>query len=138
MTSKFQFRFQIQATSNQIGCDAGWRRQSVGQSKVAGRGRSLPIDHLPFRVFNALPQQHDRPEADLAGVARGGGSPGEEQKKRSGRAQRATGRREEKEENVDRGAGKAQSRSVLCGSTATERREDSRDRREARPKEECG
>jgi len=41
---------------------------------------------MPIRVAHAVAQQHDRAQAHTASVAGGGGSAGEKQAPRSGRA----------------------------------------------------
>lgn len=119
-------------------CDAGGRGQGARQPEAAGRRRPLPVDDLPLRVPHPLAQQHDRPETDPPGVARGGRGPGEEQAPRPGRAQRVARRGEEAQEDVDRRAGEEEPGGVLRGAAEAVGGEDSRDRGEAGPQEERG
>lgn len=118
-------RGTFQAAADQAGRDASGRRQGARQPQAAGRRRPVPEHHLPIRVANAVPQQHDRPEANTASVAGRGGGPGEEQAPGSGRAQRAAGRREETEAHFNRGARKTVTGSVLRGAAEAVGREDS-------------
>jgi len=117
-------RRAVQTAPHQAGRDASGRRQGAGQPQAAGRRRSVPEHHMPVRVADAVAQQHDRAQADPTGVAGGGGSAGQEQAPRSGRAERAAGRREKAEAHVDRGARDTVAGSVLCRAAAAVGRED--------------
>jgi len=93
---------------------------------------------MPVRVADAVTQQHDRPQAHPAGVAGRGGGAGQEQAPRSGRAKRASGRREEAEAHVDRGARETVAGSVLRRAAAAFGREDRCHSGKARPEKERG
>jgi len=81
-------------------CHAGGRGQSPGQSQVTWRRSAVAEHDLSIREPDPVAQQHDRPEAHPAGVARGGRGAGEKQAARSGRAQCPAGGRKEKVESV--------------------------------------
>jgi len=131
-------RRAVQAAADQAGRDAGRRRQGAGQPQAAGRRRPVPEHHMPVRVADAVAQQHDSAQAHPAGVAGGGGGAGQEQAPRSGRAERASGRREEAEAHVDRGARETVAGSVLRRAAAAVGREDRGHSGKARPEKECG
>lgn len=131
-------RRAVQAAPHQAGRNAGGRRQGAGQPQAAGRRCPVPEHHMPVRIVDAVAQQHDRTQADPAGVAGGGGSAGQEQTPRPGRAERASGRREEAEAHFDRGARKTVAGSVLRRAAAAVGREDRGHSGKARPEEERG
>lgn len=128
----------VQAAPHQAGRDASGRRQGAGQPQAAGRRRTVPEYHMPVWVADAVTQQHDRAQADPAGVAGGGGGTGQEQAPRSRRAKRAAGRREEAEAHVDRGARETIVGSVLRRAAAAVGGEDRGHSGKARPEEERG
>lgn len=91
---------------------------------------------MSIRVADVVAQQHDRPEADTPGVARGSRGPGEEQKARPGRPVSAARWREEAKKDEHSRAREAIAGGVLRRAAAAVRREDRCDRGEARPEEE--
>jgi hypothetical protein len=131
-------RRAVQAATDKAGGDAGGRGQGPCQSEVARRGGALAVDDMPVRVAHALPQQHDRAQAHPAGLVGGGRGAGQEQAAGPRRPERAPGRREEAQADVDSRPREEESGGVLCGAAEAVGREDRRDRGETRPEEERG